>query len=439
MSSLPAQVATVLFGRGVIRIAQLVTFVLLARSLSAAQFGWFGVLTSALALAATLGTLGLRQSFAYWIGQRRLTGAGAAATGIALWLPLTLLASAFVYALFGTHAPVHSPATAALIIFTSMAGTVLITLLQGVNLGRGNIRAFTLGDTLPRVLLLIGVALLAVTGTMTLEASLWVQSLCYLLTIPTSIWFALRGERGAFRPQGRSLLPMLRYGIFFALNLFLITLCSRISMFVIQGFQGAQAAGQFYAAVRVNEIFLEASTALGMVIFSRTARQVDARAVLEESARLAAWLLWGFLLIAGLIAAAAPVLVRVLLGSDYEGAAGALQVLALSLAPTAATKVVYSTIAGIGRPTFGTPLIAVSLGVNLVASWLLVPGLGVPGGSAALVIGQVVLLVGYAILCRRNYRIPMRTFFLPPRSEVAALVTSVQRRSRTAIHGLLQR
>lgn len=439
MTSMASQVFTVLFGRGLIRIAQLITFVLLARTLSASAFGWFGILTSAVALAATLGSLGLRQSFAYWIGQRRITQASAVATALLLWIPLSAASAVVVYLVSGADLPIGSQVISALIVFTSMAGLILITLLQGVHLGRGDIRAFTLGDTLPRVFLLAGIAVLAFSRFMTLESSLWAQAICYLLTVPVALWFATRSNTAAYRPEIGRVPGMLRYGIFFALNLFLITLCSRLSMFVIQYFDGADAAGQFYAAVRVNEIFLEASTALSMVVFSRTARHEDGRSLLTDSAKMAAWLFWGFLVIAALIAIGAPLLVEVVLGHRYAAAAPALQVLGLCLAPTAASKVVYSTVAGAGRPAFGTPVIAVSLAVNFIAAWLLVPVAGVTGGAVALVVGQVVLLLGYAFLLRARYRIPVRTFFLPEREDMMATYAGVRRRSLGLLHRLAPR
>ncbi|WP_169773005.1 oligosaccharide flippase family protein, partial [Escherichia coli] len=91
-----------IFARGFIRMAQLISFVLLARFLTPAEFGYFGIVTSAIPLAAMLGSLGLRQSFAYEIGQKRLLSGDAIATMLAVWPVLAAISTIAVYYMVGS-------------------------------------------------------------------------------------------------------------------------------------------------------------------------------------------------------------------------------------------------------------------------------------------------------------------------------------------------
>ncbi|WP_338608850.1 oligosaccharide flippase family protein [Pelagibacterium nitratireducens] len=412
MSDLVRQAVTILFARGFIRIAQFVAFLLLARFMTPAEFGWFGIVTTAMTLAAMLGSLGLRQSFTYEIGQKRMTPGEAVGTTLVLWPVLTLFSAAVIYLLYGDQIPGLSSLQTGGLIVLGVAATMFVMLIQGVYLGRGDINAFSFSETLPRIALMIFAAGLALTASVTLFTALWAHVGGFVLAVPVALWLALRGA-GKPLPRLDRLGGMLGYGLIFAFNLFVITLCSRISMFVIENYWGAEAAGQFFAAVRVNEIFLQAATALGMVLFSNAARQEPGVSVLGRNARIACWIFWFFLALAILVAFAAPQLLTIILGGNYAPAGTALQILAFGLAPAAAGKVIYPTLAGQGKPFFGTPVIIFSLLINLGLAFALVPTLGVHGGAWALVVGQYVLLAGYMVSCRRLENIPFRTFLVP--------------------------
>lgn len=429
MNEMARQAATVLFGKGLIRISQLVAFVVIARFLTTAEFGWFGIVSTSVTLAATLGSLGLRQSLAYSIGQQKILPKEAAATALVIWPILALASAGVVWLLLEPDAPRDNSLFFAVAVGASVVFAILVMLLQGVSLGLGQIRQFTTTDTVPKVVLMAIAIALALMGAMNLMSSLWAQAAGFIIAAPIALNFALRGP-GRFRPRLRLIPGMLQYGLVFALNLFLITLCSRLSMFVIQNYFGAASAGEFYAASRANEIFLEAATAVGMVLFSRAARSDDQRGVVGASARLSAWMLWFFLLLAVGVALCAPMIVHILLGAQYAGAVGALQILAFGLAPAAASKIIYPTIAGTGRPYFGTPVIIASLLINLGLAYLLVPSTGVIGGAVAVLLGQICLYVGYALTAVVKYRLPLCDFFVPRSGDLKRIWAAIRRRLR---------
>ena len=265
------QAITVLFGRGVIRVCQLVAFFILARSLTPGDFGWFGILTTAIALAAIIGSLGLRQSFAFEIGQGRLSAGEALGAAAVLTAPLGLLAGAVVYILYGSQLPSFTPVHAAVVIFVGVASSILLLLLQGIFLGLGTINEFTFSEAFPRFALTAIVVSLAFFASITLKVSIWVSVASYLIVLPFAIWLVVNKSDRVSAPLGR-VRKMVPYGIVFALNTLLAMLCLRVSMFVIEHFDGPGAAGQFFAAVRVYDTVLEAAAAFGMVLFSNAAR-----------------------------------------------------------------------------------------------------------------------------------------------------------------------
>src|SRR5690606_27981229 len=94
-------------------------------------------------------------------------------------------------------------------------------------------------------------------------------------------------------------------------------------------------------------------------------RSKDQGRAVVNSARLASWMFWLFFIFALAAAVIAPWLVRVLLGTGYEGAVPATQLLVFGLPAAAIAKVIYPVLAGTGKPYFGTPVIVLSLIVGV--------------------------------------------------------------------------
>lgn len=396
--------------------------------MSPTEFGWFGIMTTAISVAALLGSLGLRASFGYEIGQKHRTIGEAAGTALALWLPLTAATASCVCLFYGRQLPVTLVQSVS-IIFLSVAGSLLVILMQGIFLGRGTIRLFALSETIPGLVLTVLTVLLALLSAVSLQSALWAYSGSFLAACPIIVWLAIKGA-GPLRVSFRQLGGSVRYGMVYAVNLVLTTISARIAMFVIEHYHGAGSAGEFFAAVRLHEMILEAATVVGVVLFSNAARQESGLTVLNRNARIAAWMFWLFMFLAVVVALLAPLLVNLLAGSAYTSAGAALQVMALGMAPTAASKVVYQTLSGSGNARFGTPVIVASLAITLLVAFVLVPGMGIIGGAISLVVGRYVLFVGYIISCRANYAIPVRDLLVPRRRDAKRLWKFVIKRLR---------
>lgn len=424
------QTGVAFLGRGVIRLSQFVAFVVLARMLTPTDFGWFGILTTAIGLAATLGSLGLRQSLAYEIGQGRMSAGVATGTAVAIWPVLVLVSGGVLVLLYRDGLPMLGAIELDVIIFAGVAGAILLTMLQGVFLGDGRIGSFSSTDAAPRLILMAGTVALLLLGIGSLSTAMWVFAASYVVSLPWVVHLASKGA-GRWRVAPRRFAPILAYGLTFAFNLFLTTLSYRIAMFAAEVHLGAGAAAQFFAASRINEMLLELATATGMVLFSRATRNSSASTAVHQSVRLAAVMFWFFALIAAVVVVFASVILRIVVGNGYVAAVPVLQIVAISLPASAATKVIYPSIAGAGRPHFGTPVIAIGLALTGILAFTLTPTAGVIGGALALLAGQSALLLGYAITCRREFGMSLFAPVVPEASDLARfrrMISGVWRR-----------
>ncbi|WP_244165163.1 oligosaccharide flippase family protein [Rhodococcoides fascians] len=413
MKKILGQALTVLSGRTLIRAVQFLSLIILVRSLSPSEFGWFGILTSAFALVGALGSLGLRQSFAYEIARGKISVGEVLGLTLCVLPILALPSAAILSLLYANRLPGFSVILGIGVIAVGVLSSLSLNLLQGVFLGTGRIRSFTFSEAAPHLLVSVSVLLLFIFSAVTFEATVWIQSVAGVVAFPVLFLLAF-SRQSRLRFQVGRFFNMLRYGIVFAFNLFAIMLSYRISMFVIEYFDGSGAAGQYFAAIRVCEIFLEIASALGMVLFSNSARNgLNQKATIVETAHLAATLFWLFVLASVALALFAPFLLRVVVGSQYSEAVLLLQVLAISMPATAACKVIYPSLAGMGRASFGSALVVAGLIVNCIGAVVLVPIVGPVGGCVGLIVGQYLLLAMYIAKCRKVYKTSVRDFLWP--------------------------
>ncbi|NVK20305.1 MAG: polysaccharide biosynthesis C-terminal domain-containing protein [Methylocystaceae bacterium] len=414
--SLLFRVFTIFTGRMAARAAQFVVFLLLARTLEPTEFGWYGLLTTSILLASLLGSLGLRQAVAYRLGQKRL-GHAAAIHALLLILPvLALLPSAAVWLADGGNLRAAGLGEGGIIlaVLLATAGALTVMIMQGVLLGLGRTTGFSLSDSLYPIVLMLTVGVLWLTGTVTFLRVLAAVVGSYCLAGLLTTMLAARGWQAiGERIAAPEVFDLVRHGIAFAVNLFLITLSARVSIYIVEHLMSDAAAGQFFAGQRFNDIVTQIAMSVGMVLFSDTVRSDDPRAVLHRNVKIAANILWVLGLVGVALSFFADQLVLLLLGEAYAGTGVVFAIAALMIGPASAAKILYPSLAGMGKPLSGTMVIVTCLVVNAVLSWLLIPLMGIDGAAYALLISQVVLFLGYVIVMYRLFGVPLRDCLLP--------------------------
>lgn len=399
MASPLRKIVTLLGSRMATRAAQVLAFLVLARVLSPAGFGAYGAATAAIFLTGQIGNLGLRQAAAYRIGRGTMTDGQATGVLLVYW-PLAVLASVPLVLIFNAEAIGMMAQTANhadWAIGIAVAGVLFTVLLQGVFLGRGEIKAFALADAGPRLLQSGLAMLLWLVGALTLSSALWSFAAGFALIAPVTLWLALRTGSPLSAPVGQ-LPAMVRHGFLFALSMFLVTLQTRLGVFVLQGLQDPEAAGQFFAAQRATELFLEVATAVGLVMFSEAARTDSFQESLSKGLTTAVGLFALFVVGGAVMALAAPLVVLVLLGPQYAGATDALRILAIGLPAAAFVKIMNGVLAGSGKPFVSASVVGLGVAVNLGLSVVLAPSLGATGVAWAMSAALVVTALAYLIV-----------------------------------------
>lgn len=406
MRKLAVQVGVVFASRLMIRLCQLVSFFVLARSLPLVDFGVYGIVSSTIFFSGLVGNIGLRQSSTKLLNTHDVHPGTMTSTLTSIW-PLLSLITCVAVILVAPHQISDLSIIGLSSVFIALTAYLLITLLQGVMMGSGDTLGFAFLDSGPRLVQAIFILFLAVFGLANLSYALATFAVGFVVFLPFGLFRCYR-LKGFGRPSISHVPQLISIGLFNTFSLLMAMLQDRIGIFML-GYWGQPAdAGNYFAAQRISEILLDVATSFALIVFAEGARSKDPAQGLSNAMRMAFTV--GVLFIALGIGAAlvGPPIISLALGSGFSGAQPALVVFCLGLGPLAAARVMSSAISGAGRPMLSGMVSGAGLIVNAAVCTLTLSRYGAVGAAAGMLAGQVVCIAGYLLVVRfvfdlRNY------------------------------------
>ncbi len=362
----------------VARLVGLLTTLLLARRLGAADFGLFGRLSVIAVVLAEAADLGLQGTAARALVARTISLRGLMKAKVAI--------SALVTALALVGLP-FAPVLVPLVLFFVGAGW---SEFLGVAL-----RAR--GDRVQEsavIFCLRTAGLLLVGGALLRGASLvgvaWAHALSALPAIALGLLLLHRRPAPAGLPDP-PLRVILRESAPLAVNGGLALLSLRVEFLVLSFLRGGREAGLFLAGLRVVEFLnlVPSAVAAGaMPALTREALRGEGPVRPRTAATLsflAVPAAFGLVLVA-------PGLLHLLFGSDYVSAAPSLRVLALALVPLFLNGLMVGALIAAGRADWLPRLTALRVVVAAVLAFALVPAQGAMGAAAGFLASELLLL-----------------------------------------------
>lgn len=411
----------VLLTRLVMRAANFAVFVLLARSLDVAAFGFYGyVMSTALVLAIAF-DLGLRQSGAWLIGREPEGQAAVATHMVALWVALAALGVAVCWLMLDAGGYVAGYGALALVAALNVAPMLLLRTGQGIFLGRGELGRLNRSELIARAVVLAGTGGLWATGRLDLQSAVWTLLAAHLAAALYLLAQVAPALRPATLPQWRLVGRMLRYGGELWVATLLLVLLGRIGFWIVGWQLGEEALGRYFGAQRLGEILVEVATAVGIVIFSYGVRAADIRTSAADAIRIARLVTAAMALVTVAAMLAARPLLGLVLGPDYAAQPDAFRLVMLGALASAYTTMLYPCLSAQGLARFGILAFAVGSAVAAVAFTLLTPRLGLAGAGLAFALAQLAAVAVIVLAYRRRFGFPVASILLPQPEDAQAL------------------
>jgi O-antigen/teichoic acid export membrane protein len=411
----------VLLTRLVMRAANFAVFVLLARSLSVGEFGFYGyVISTALVLAIAF-DLGLRQSGAWVMGQEPASDPAVATHLMTLWLLLGTVGVLACWLLLASGGYVAGYGPLALVAALNVAPMLCLRIGQGVFLGRGDIARLNRSELVSRAVVLTGTVGLWAAGRLDLAAAIWVLLAAHVAAASYLLWQVGDALRPAALFDRALVARMLRYGAELWIAVLLLILLGRIGFWIVSWRLGEDALGLYFGSQRLGEILVEVATAVGIVIFSYGVRTADIKSSALDAIRIARLVTALMGLVALVAMLLAVPLLRVMLGPEFAAEPSAFRLVMLGALANSYTTMLYPCLSAHGLARWGIAAFGIGSGVAAAAFWWLTPPLGLAGAGLAYALAQLAAVVVIVIAYRARFGFAASTILLPQPEDARAL------------------
>ncbi|MEZ5823940.1 MAG: oligosaccharide flippase family protein [Geminicoccaceae bacterium] len=408
----------VLTTRFVMRAANLVVFMLLARGLDPEAFGWYGYVMASALMLSVIFDLGLRQSSGLHLGKEDADKPKILANILALWLVLGLLGSAGMAGVM-IWGGIDHPAVLALAAAT-LAPTLLVRMGQGTFLGLGRMRELNQSELASRALLLLGTTLAWFLDLLSIEVAVALLFVSYAGAAILLLW-QVRDLLSPPRFDGEIQRELLGTGLTFAGGIIAMILLGRVGIWIVNALLGAAEVGAYFAVMRLSEMIAEVATAVGVVIFSHGVRTADRQAAALATVRTARCVT-AVMACVGIVAIlfAEPV-IRWTVGEAYVEAAGAFRILVVGSVLSCFAMTLYPGLSSQGGARYGLRVFGPGTVLAATLCWLLAPAWGIPGAAFAMSAAQGLVGLAMIAIYRSKFEIGLLQIMFPQREDFVAL------------------
>lgn len=368
-------------------------YVLVARGLGVAAFGYFSFLLGLGMLASELGDLGVSSALVRFGARAKFPAAFSLATAQRLTVSLAIILIFLVASMVFDHRLIYSAAVAVTLLLVNLITQSFIAQEKypwfvAVNIG-GNTARLALTAWLMFAALL--------TPTSALVVFCLGGAFSFL---PGLAWLVVCYRRKLFDLSGAKaqLLDFFHFSKWLAASFGVVSLSSRLDIPIVFALAGPAAAGIYSSAQKLTSFLPQISANLEGVFAPKFANATAFKRDFRD------FLVVSVLISLGLLAAIflAPLLITLVFGASYQASIPIFQLLLVGLAVfflfgPANSAVVYR----FSRPNFHLIGSVIQLIVSLALYFALVPSLGAAGAALAAIASNIAALIFFWTLFLR--------------------------------------
>lgn len=410
MSSFSKQVTWTFATRVLMLVNSIVAGIIVAWWLGAEGVGQLAVINVTVATIVQLGSFGLPSANTYFIAQdheRTRTAAinsliFALLIGSVLALALTLLAS-FRPDLFGFVSP-------QLLRIASISIPFQLITLIGLNilLAIGKVKQFNLLDLAGQSFVLINAVLALIVFNRGLETLVTLNTAASIVVSITLTLFLVIAARRLQTSQWRADLAFLRrmisYGIRFHVSILAGAIILRADLLVVNHFRGAAEAGVYSVASQFAMMLMLLPAVIATLLFPRVTAEQDARGETTCQVTRQTTLI---MFVCCLAAVPFSLLLPVMYGIEFRDATWLLLILLPGVYLISLESVLVQHFNALGLPAAIPVYWIVTLVLNLILVFALVPRFGAQGAAIASTISYAAI---FALVARHFHTSTRRSF-----------------------------
>lgn len=418
-------ILTSTLGNAVPPLAALITAPLLAHGLGVSGRGELAAATAPLILATTILTIGIPESFTFYVARQVLRIRSHLLPGLFV-LVLAGIAGSGLIAVLALPLSSGDRHLSQLILLatTALVPALLVSGLRGIAAGRQLWRRTAIERSIGAIVRLAGVAvfffsenLTPMTATATVAASTFLGGIVYLLPARTRHGMTDREHAGVMGTRG-----LFRYGSRVWVGSLAGVLLMRLDQLLMTPLSSVEQLGIYAVSASISELILIFNSAVRDVMFSAESRGANLARV-GQAARLSTFVT---VLMAIGIACVAPVMIPVFFGTDFIDAVPVTLVLIAAVVVGNPGSVAGAALSARGRPELRSLSIVIALVINVALVMILVPPFGALGAAVATLAGNLVSGNLNVVWMSRHFAARPTEFYGIRRSDLSAAMAGIR-------------
>jgi O-antigen/teichoic acid export membrane protein len=391
--------------------------VIVARWLGPEGLGTLAVLNATVALALQICSAGLPSANTYFIARDCRSLGPVWANSVVFALVAGSLLAVGVVLLAEVQPAIFGGVPANLLAIAAASIPFQLLTLLGLNvlLAIGRIGQLNLIDSMSPALALVNaiVVLIILRSQLTTLVSFNTAAAIVLSLI--LVWviarlLARQKERRACRPDFPLLKEVLLYGVKFYVSILAGVVIFRADLLFVNHFRGASEAGVYAVAAQVSFLLMMLPGVIAMLLFPRVASYQDPSGEFAIRVTRHASFVMSIMCIA---AAAGAFALPLIYGARFADATIQLLILLPGIYLVGIESVLVQHFTGTGLPVAIPVFWLITLAVNLVLNFALVPSFGARGAALASSLSYSLIFVFVAVFfCLKTGRRPAEIFLL---------------------------
>ncbi|HET6854474.1 MAG TPA: polysaccharide biosynthesis C-terminal domain-containing protein [Pyrinomonadaceae bacterium] len=400
MTTFSSQVAWTFATRVLMIFNSVVAGIIVARWLGADGVGQLAVINVAVATIVQLGSFGLPSSNGYFIAQDQARFRSATVNSLIFALVAGSLLALGLSALASLRPDWFGFVSPELIWIAAISIPFQLLALIGLNilLAVGKVREFNLLDLAGQSFVLINAVLVLLVlkrGLETLVTLNTAASILVSVVIASLLVISAKSlARSEWRPDMALLRRMIAYGIKFHVSILAGAIILRADLLVVNHFRGAAEAGVYSVASQFGLLLMLLPGVIATLLFPRVTAEQDARG--ETTCTVTRYTTFVMFLCC-LAAVPFSLLLPVLYGGAFSNATALLLILLPGVYLMGLESVLVQHFNALGLPRAIPMYWVVTLVLNLILVFALVPRFGAHGAAIASTISYALIFMFVAL------------------------------------------
>ena len=397
----------------------LISGIILPRLLNPSALGRLNSLIALAAIVYSFAFLGMRSSLVMHLGKKKFEEHQILSALVYIFLLSIIISTLALLTFFFFLSNDTFPVIIILLVCLINPFEFIISYMQGYNLAMSRFGNFNRLKWVPKLVYLLAILLFVGLLGWNVKGALFAVIIANLITL----LFYLGMYRGALSGFKLNSIPikviksLIGYGSLYALAFLVTRLNHKIDILILKRMGDIAEVGFYSLGVNVAETIWQVPIAIGVVLMTRTANQVNERVATGEVCSTLRISLLVVLFASLILYLLAPLLVTILFGERYSDSIPIIRTILPGILFFVILKILNSQFIGAGKPQLTMIALIPALVINIVLNILFIPSYKGIGAAMATNIScfsaSFVLLLVYS----RTFKIGLLEIFKYRRSD----------------------